>query len=101
MQNAFDRMIAPNRFVTSGHEQGYREQALKIYPWICGRCARGSSSAKQFNQLPCITGTNHDNNPRTAATTGVAVPLLPRQRAFAQAWAIYAAGRPCWRQRQG
>jgi hypothetical protein len=21
-------------------ERGYREQALKIYPWICGRCAR-------------------------------------------------------------
>ena len=21
-------------------DRGYREQALKIYPWICGRCAR-------------------------------------------------------------
>ncbi|MBC8653649.1 HNH nuclease family protein, partial [Providencia vermicola] len=21
-------------------ESGYREKALKIYPWICGRCTR-------------------------------------------------------------
>ena len=21
-------------------ESGYREKALKIYPWVCGRCAR-------------------------------------------------------------
>ena len=21
-------------------ESGYREKALKIYPWVCGRCSR-------------------------------------------------------------
>lgn len=21
-------------------EEGYREKALKMYPWVCGRCAR-------------------------------------------------------------
>ncbi|MDP5036506.1 MAG: HNH endonuclease, partial [Alishewanella sp.] len=21
-------------------EQGYRDKALKMYPWVCGRCAR-------------------------------------------------------------
>ena len=23
----------------SQREQGYREKALKMYPWVCGRCA--------------------------------------------------------------
>ena len=26
--------------MTRASERSYREQALKIYPWICGRCAR-------------------------------------------------------------
>lgn len=22
-------------------ESGYREKALKLFPWVCGRCSRG------------------------------------------------------------
>ena len=35
-----DRVVADARREADAREQGYREQALKIYPWICGRCAR-------------------------------------------------------------
>jgi hypothetical protein len=35
-----DRVVAEARSNLEQREQGYRERALKIYPWICGRCAR-------------------------------------------------------------
>ena len=35
-----DRVVADARRARETREQGYRERALKIYPWICGRCAR-------------------------------------------------------------
>ena len=34
----------------------YREQALKIYPWICARCGR-EFSGKKLRELTSITGT--------------------------------------------
>ena len=41
-----DRIVAEARRTAAMREQGYREQALKIYPWICGRCAREFTRAK-------------------------------------------------------
>ena len=35
-----DRVVAEARRAAERREQTYREQALKIYPWVCGRCAR-------------------------------------------------------------
>lgn len=35
-----DRVIADARRARAAREKGYREQALKLYPWICGRCGR-------------------------------------------------------------
>jgi hypothetical protein len=35
-----DRIVAEARRNADEREQSYRERALKIYPWICGRCAR-------------------------------------------------------------
>ena len=44
-------------------EQGYREKALKMYPWICGRCAR-EFSGKRLSELTVHhRDHNHDNNP--------------------------------------
>ena len=43
-------------------EQGYRERALKIYPWICGRCAREFTA--HLRELTVHhRDHNHDNNP--------------------------------------
>jgi hypothetical protein len=44
-------------------EQSYRGQALKLYPWICGRCAR-EFTHKNLNELTVHhRDHNHDNNP--------------------------------------
>lgn len=44
-------------------EQGYREKALKMYPWICGRCGR-EFSGKRLSELTVHhKDHNHDNNP--------------------------------------
>lgn len=44
-------------------EKGYRERALKLYPWVCGRCARQFTHANlQLLEVHHRDG-NHDNNP--------------------------------------
>jgi len=35
-----ERILAEQRTYNSQRAAGYREQALKLYPWVCGRCAR-------------------------------------------------------------
>ena len=59
-----DRMIAETLRNRQTREQGYREQALKIYPWICGRCAR-EFTRENLQQLTVHhRDHNHDNNPK-------------------------------------
>lgn len=44
-------------------ERGYRAQALRILPWICGRCGR-EFSASNLRQLTVHhKDHNHHNNP--------------------------------------
>lgn len=58
-----DRMIAEAIRNRQSREQGYREQALKIYPWICGRCTR-EFTRENLQQLTVHhKDHNHDNNP--------------------------------------
>ena len=58
-----DRMIAESIRQRQTRELGYREQALKIYPWICGRCAR-EFARENLQQLTVHhRDHNHDNNP--------------------------------------
>lgn len=58
-----DQVVAAARRNREQRERDYREQALKLYPWICGRCAR------EFNRLNLHELTvhhrdhNHDHNP--------------------------------------
>jgi hypothetical protein len=35
-----DRVVAEARQQRELRETGYRERALKLFPWICGRCGR-------------------------------------------------------------
>ena len=44
-------------------EDGYREQALKILPWICGRCAREFDRQRLRELTVHHKDGNHDNNP--------------------------------------
>lgn len=44
-------------------QQTYREQALKMFPWICGHCGR-EFDGKKLSQLTVHhKDHNHDNNP--------------------------------------
>ncbi len=47
-----------------GSTRDYREQALKILPWICGRCGREFSGKKLRELTVHHKDHNHDNNPR-------------------------------------
>ena len=58
-----DRVVSQARVAREEREKGYRSRALKMYPWVCGRCAR------EFNQKNLQELTvhhrdhDHDNNP--------------------------------------
>ena len=44
-------------------ESSYRDQALKIYPWICGRCAREFTYSNLRELTVHHRDHNHSNNP--------------------------------------
>lgn len=62
-KNKLDKIVADAQRQKLDREQGYRERALKMYPWICGRCQR------EFNRQNLLELTvhhrdhNHDYNP--------------------------------------
>ena len=58
-----DRIVAEARRVAEKREQGYRERALKIYPWICGRCGREFTRVNVRELTVHHRDHNHDNNP--------------------------------------
>jgi HNH endonuclease len=59
-----DRIVAEARRAAETRERGYREQALKLYPWICGRCGREFTRANVRELTVHHRDHNHDNNPR-------------------------------------
>src|ERR1700674_5989214 len=61
--NKLDRIVAEARRTSEKREQGCREQALKIYPWICGRCAREFTHANLRELTVHHRDHNHHNNP--------------------------------------
>lgn len=58
-----DRVIAEAKRNQAMREKGYREQALKLYPWICGRCGREYTRANMQLLEVHHRDHNHDNNP--------------------------------------
>src|SRR5258708_20798751 len=58
-----DRIVADARRAAEKRERGYREQALKIYQWICARCAPEFTHANVRELTVHHRDHNHDNNP--------------------------------------
>ncbi len=58
-----DRLVAEARRAREEREKGYREQAMKLFPWICGRCGREFSGANLRMLTVHHKDGNHDNNP--------------------------------------
>ncbi len=58
-----DQIVANARRQQDDRAKGYRERALKLYPWICGRCQR-EFTHKNLSELTVHhRDHNHDNNP--------------------------------------
>ena len=51
-----DQIVAASRKAAEERGHGYREQALKMYPWICGRCGR------EFTRVNLTELTVHHRN---------------------------------------
>ncbi len=58
-----DRIVADARSNADTRSKGYRERALKIYPWVCGRCARTFTVTNLRELTVHHRDHNHDNNP--------------------------------------
>ncbi len=58
-----DRLVSEARRAREEREKGYREQAMKLFPWICGRCGREFSGASLRMLTVHHKDGNHDNNP--------------------------------------
>lgn len=62
-QSRLDRVVAEARRHSNEREATYRERALKLFPWICGRCAREFSGVRLRELTVHHKDHNHDNNP--------------------------------------
>jgi hypothetical protein len=58
-----DRIVLDARRAQEDRERGYRERALKMYPWICGRCTREFTLQNLHELTVHHRDHNHDNNP--------------------------------------
>jgi hypothetical protein len=58
-----DQIVTDARRASEQREQGYRAQALKMYPPICGRCAREFTRQNLHELTVHHRDHNHDNNP--------------------------------------
>jgi len=62
-RDKLDRIVAQARRDAEAREAGYRARALKLFPWVCGVCARSFTQANlQLLEVHHKNG-NHDDNP--------------------------------------
>ena len=59
-----DKIVLDARRNAEQREAGYRAQALKLFPWVCGRCAREFTHANlQLLEVHHKNGNHNDNPP--------------------------------------
>ena len=58
-----NNIVANARRQQEERDQGYREKALKMYPWICGRCQREFTRANLSELTVHHRNHDHDYNP--------------------------------------
>jgi len=62
-QDKMNQIVADARRHRQQQEDGYRERALKLFPWVCARCSR-EFDGKRLRELTVHhRDHNHDNNP--------------------------------------
>lgn len=58
-----DRIVAQARKASDARMGGYREQSLKLHPWVCARCGREYKRENLHELTVHHKDHNHDNNP--------------------------------------
>lgn len=58
-----DGVVARARRDREKREDAYRERALKLYPWVCGRCGREFTRDNLRELTVHHRDHNHDHNP--------------------------------------
>ncbi len=62
-RKSMNKAVSVARRLRDEREKSYREKALKLFPWVCGRCGR-EFSGKNLRMLTVHhRDHNHDNNP--------------------------------------
>jgi hypothetical protein len=62
-QQRLDEVVARAQKESEQRGHGYREQALKLYPWICGRCGREFDRSNLRELTVHHKNHDHDYNP--------------------------------------
>jgi hypothetical protein len=62
-QERLDRVVADARRAQDERDKSYRGQALKLFPWICGRCAREFDHTNVHELTVHHKNHDHDHNP--------------------------------------
>ena len=58
-----DQVVAQARKAQAARERDYREQALKLYPWVCARCGRTFDRQNLSELTVHHKNHDHDHNP--------------------------------------
>ena len=62
-KSKLDQVVAESRRASDLREKDYREQALGMYPHICGRCCREFTRLNLHELTVHHRDHDHDNNP--------------------------------------
>ena len=58
-----DKLVAQARRLGEDRMKGYREQSLRIHPWVCARCGREFTSRNLHLLTVHHRDHDHENNP--------------------------------------
>lgn len=58
-----DAVVADARRAREERLRGYREQSLRLHPWVCARCGREFTRENLHELTVHHKDHNHDNNP--------------------------------------
>ena len=58
-----DKLVARARRAADERMGGYREQSLRLFPWVCARCGREFTRENLHELTVHHKDHNHDNNP--------------------------------------
>lgn len=62
-EDKLDKVVSEALRYRDQREKDYREQALKMYPWVCGRCGREFNRQNLRELTVHHRNHDHDDNP--------------------------------------